>query len=142
MNLVLTLAVKGRVSDEFKGVLSQVRPNGMPDAPIFRIDIDFEKVRSLGLNIADVNNTLSTAWGGTYVNDFVDRGRVKRVYVQADAPARMLPEDLEKWYVRNNQGEMVPFTAFASTHWDFGSPQLSIWELSDLEYFTHVLVDF
>ena len=111
-------------SDEFKGVLSQVRPNGMPDAPIFRIDIDFEKVRSLGLNIADVNNTLSTAWGGTYVNDFVDRGRVKRVYVQADAPARMLPEDLEKWYVRNNQGEMVPFTAFASTHWDFGSPQL------------------
>ena len=104
--------------------LSQVRPNGMPDAPIFRIDIDFEKVSSLGLNIADVNNTLSTAWGGSYVNDFVDRGRVKRVYVQADAPARMLPEDLEKWYVRNNQGDMVPFTAFASSHWDYGSPQL------------------
>ncbi|MDK2776052.1 MAG: efflux RND transporter permease subunit [Pseudomonadota bacterium] len=104
--------------------LTQVRPNGMPDAPIFRIDIDFEKVKSLGLNIADVNNTLSTAWGGSYVNDFIDRGRVKKVYVQADAAARMLPEDLEKWYVRNNHGDMVPFTAFASTRWDYGSPQL------------------
>ncbi len=104
--------------------LTQVRPNGMPDAPIFRIDIDFEKVKSLGLNIADVNNTLSTAWGGSYVNDFIDRGRVKKVYVQSDAAARMLPEDLEKWYVRNNRGDMVPFTAFASTRWDYGSPQL------------------
>jgi len=104
--------------------LAGVRPNGMQDVPIFRIDIDYEKVKSLGLNISDVNSTLSTAWGGSYVNDFLDRGRVKRVYLQADAPYRMLPEDLEQWYVRNRDGEMVPFGAFITTRWDFGSPRL------------------
>ena len=104
--------------------LAGVRPNGMQDVPIFRIDIDYEKVKSLGLNISDVNSTLSTAWGGSYVNDFLDRGRVKRVYLQADAPYRMLPEDLEQWYVRNRDGEMVPFSAFITTRWDFGSPRL------------------
>ncbi|MDF1764208.1 MAG: efflux RND transporter permease subunit, partial [Oleibacter sp.] len=104
--------------------LVRVRPNGMSDAPILRIDIDYEKVKTLGLEIANVNDTLSTAWGGSYVNDFIDRGRVKRVYVQGDAPSRMLPEDLEKWYVRNNQGDMVPFTAFTRTYWDYGSPKL------------------
>ncbi len=104
--------------------LSQVRPNGMPDVPIFRVDIDYEKVKSLGLNISDVNATLSTAWGGSYVNDFIDRGRVKKVYIQGDAPTRMLPEDLEQWYVRNKNGEMVPFTAFTTTRWDYGSPRL------------------
>ena len=104
--------------------LAGVRPNGMQDVPIFRIDIDYEKVKSLGLNISDVNSTLSTAWGGSYVNDFLDRGRVNRVYLQADAPYRMLPEDLEQWYVRNRDGEMVPFSAFITTRWDFGSPRL------------------
>ncbi|WP_430462981.1 efflux RND transporter permease subunit [Thalassolituus sp. LLYu03] len=104
--------------------LSQVRPNGMPDVPIFRIDIDYEKVKTLGLSISDVNSTLSTAWGGSYVNDFLDRGRVKKVYVQSEAASRMLPEDLEKWYVRNNEGDMVPFSAFTTMHWDYGSPRL------------------
>lgn len=104
--------------------LSQVRPNGMPDVPIFRVDIDYEKVKSLGLNISDVNSTLSTAWGGSYVNDFIDRGRVKKVYIQGEASSRMLPEDLEQWYVRNKNGEMVPFTAFTTTRWDYGSPRL------------------
>ncbi len=104
--------------------LVRVRPNGMQDVPIFRIDVDYEKVKSLGLNINDVNQTLSTAWGGTYVNDFIDRGRVKKVYMQADAPYRMLPEDLGQLYVRNRDGEMVSFSAFASTYWDYGSPRL------------------
>src|SRR5690554_1754597 len=99
--------------------LARVRPNGMPDVPIFRIDVDYEKVKSLGINISEVNQTLSTAWGGSYVNDFIDRGRVKKVYMQADAPYRMLPEDLGQLYVRNREGEMVSFNAFASTHWEF-----------------------
>lgn len=104
--------------------LVRVRPNGMQDVPIFRIDIDYEKVKSLGVDITAVNQTLSTAWGGSYVNDFIDRGRVKKVYLQADAEYRMMPEDINQWYVRNKQGEMVPFSAFTSTHWDFGSPRL------------------
>ena len=104
--------------------LTRVRPNGMQDVPIFRIDIDYEKVKALGLSVAAVNQTLSTAWGGAYVNDFVDRGRVKKVYLQADAPFRMMPKDINQWYVRNAQGEMVPFSAFTSTRWDFGSPRL------------------
>ncbi|MFY9180130.1 MAG: efflux RND transporter permease subunit [Venatoribacter sp.] len=104
--------------------LVRVRPNGMPDVPIFRINIDYEKVKSLGLSVSSVNQTLSSAWGGTYVNDFIDRGRVKKVYMQADAPFRMMPEDINQWYVRNNQGEMVPFSAFTTTSWEFGSPRL------------------
>ena len=104
--------------------LVRVRPNGMQDVPIFRIDIDYEKVKALGLDVNAVNQTLSTAWGGAYVNDFVDRGRVKKVYLQADAPYRMMPKDINQWYVRNNQGEMVPFSAFTHTRWDYGSPRL------------------
>ncbi len=104
--------------------LVRVRPNGMQDVPVFRIDIDYEKVKSLGVSIAAVNQTLSTAWGGSYVNDFIDRGRIKKVYLQADAEFRMMPEDINQWYVRNNKGEMVPFSAFTSTRWDFGSPRL------------------
>lgn len=104
--------------------LNRVRPNGMNDAPIFKIDIDYERVKSLGLEIADVNSTLSTAWGGSYVNDFLDNGRVKKVFVQGEASSRMLPGDLEKWYVRNKNGEMVPFSAFISTSWEYGSPLL------------------
>lgn len=104
--------------------LVRVRPNGMPDEPQFRINIDYEKVKSLGLSISDVNNTLSTAWASAYVNDFIDRGRVKKVYLQADAPYRMLPEDINQWYVRNKDGQMVPFSAFTTTSWEYGSPRL------------------
>ena len=101
-----------------------VRPNGMEDVPNFRIDIDYEKVKTLGIDIAAVNSALGTAWGSTYVNDFIDRGRVKKVFVQNEAPYRMLPSDLNQLHVRNNQGEMVPFNAFSSSNWDYGSPRL------------------
>ncbi|MDP2507272.1 efflux RND transporter permease subunit [Oceanobacter sp. 3_MG-2023] len=104
--------------------LVRVRPNGMEDVPVFHVDIDYEKVKTLGLSVSDVNSTLSTAWGSAYINDFMDRGRVKKVYIQADAPARMLPEDIGKWYVRNNTGEMVPFSSFATSYWGYNSPRL------------------
>jgi multidrug efflux pump len=105
-------------------LLANVRPNGQEDSPQLRIDVDEEKAAALGLSLADVNATLSAAWGGRYIDDFVDRGRVKRVYVQADAPFRMTPEDFNLWSVRNDQGRMVPFPAFASSRWDYGSPRL------------------
>ncbi|MFM5288408.1 efflux RND transporter permease subunit [Aeromonas veronii] len=104
--------------------LVRVRPNGMEDTPQLDIKIDYEKALAQGLSIADINNTLAAAWGSSYVNDFVDRGRIKKVYLQADAPFRMNPEDLKLWYVRNSAGQMVPFSAFASTEWSFGSPRL------------------
>jgi hydrophobe/amphiphile efflux-1 (HAE1) family protein len=105
-------------------LLSGVRPNGQEDTPQFRIDIDSEKAAALGVPIANINSTLSVAWGGQYIDDFIDRGRVKRVYIQADAPFRMVPEDFNLWYVRGNNNEMVPFSAFASTRWEYGSPRL------------------
>ncbi len=105
-------------------LLANVRPNGQEDTPQFRIEVDKEKAAALGLSIADINDTLSAAWGGRYIDDFVDRGRVKRVYVQADAPFRMTPEDLKVWSVRNDAGQMVPFPAFATSRWDYGSPRL------------------
>ena len=101
-----------------------VRPNGQEDVAEYRLDIDHAKAGALGVSVADINDTLATAWGGTYVNDFIDRGRIKKVYLQADAPARMKPEDLSKWYVRNKQGEMVPLSAFTTAHWVYGSPRL------------------
>ncbi len=104
--------------------LVRVRPNGMEDTPQLDIKIDYEKALAQGLSIADINNTLAAAWGSSYVNDFVDRGRIKKVYLQADAPFRMNPEDLKLWYVRNAAGQMVPFSAFASSEWSFGSPRL------------------
>ncbi|BEE02651.1 multidrug efflux RND transporter permease subunit [Aeromonas dhakensis] len=104
--------------------LVRVRPNGMEDTPQLDIKIDYEKALAQGLSISDINSTLSSAWGSAYVNDFVDRGRVKKVYLQADAPFRMNPEDLKLWYVRNSAAQMVPFSAFASTDWSFGSPRL------------------
>ncbi|WP_300492245.1 efflux RND transporter permease subunit [uncultured Alcanivorax sp.] len=104
--------------------LAGVRPNGLEDSPQYQLDIDQQKAKALGLSISDINSTLQIAWGSSYVNNFVDRGRVKRVYVQADAPYRMLPENIDDWYVRNNQGEMVPFSAFATGHWTYGSPKL------------------
>lgn len=104
--------------------LMAVRPNGQEDTAQFKIDIDQQKAMALGLSLADINQTFSTAWASNYVNDFVDNGRIKRVYVQADAPYRMMPEDLKFWYVRNNQDEMVPFTAFSSARWIFGPAKL------------------
>ncbi|MCC6303389.1 MAG: efflux RND transporter permease subunit [Gammaproteobacteria bacterium] len=104
--------------------LSAVRENGQPDQPQFHIDIDQEKATALGVTLSDINSILNTAWAGSYVNDFVDRGKLKPVYVQADAPFRMLPDDIGRWYARNGDGEMVPFTAFTRTQWTFGPPKL------------------
>ena len=116
--------------NQFLGMASQstmlagVRPNGMEDTPQLRVVVDPEKAEALGLPVAAINSTLAVAWGGAYVDDFIDRGRVKRVYLQADAPFRMTPEDFQRWSVRNVRGEMVPFGAFATSHWEFGSPRL------------------
>ncbi|WP_306226502.1 efflux RND transporter permease subunit [Bosea beijingensis] len=104
--------------------LTGTRPNGQEDTPQYAVEIDQEKASALTLPLAAINNTLSTAWGSAYVNDFIDRGRVKSVYVQADAPFRMQPGDIGRWYVRNQGGEMVPFSAFSSGRWTYGSPRL------------------
>ncbi|MBW7902660.1 MAG: efflux RND transporter permease subunit [Rhodocyclaceae bacterium] len=104
--------------------LRLVRPNGLSDEPQYQIVIDDEKARAHQVSIADINDTLSVAWGSVYVNDFIDGGRVKKVFVQGQADARLAPEDFDKWYVRNAEGKMVPFSAFAGGHWTFGSPKL------------------
>ncbi|WP_433647588.1 multidrug efflux RND transporter permease AcrD [Kosakonia pseudosacchari] len=104
--------------------LTRVRHNGLDDSAQLQIDIDQRKAQALGVSIDDINNTLKTAWGSSYVNDFMDRGRVKKVYVQAAAKYRMLPDDINLWYVRNSSGGMVPFSAFATSHWETGSPRL------------------
>ena len=105
-------------------LLANTRPNGQEDEPQYSIDIDQEEASALNLFLGDVNTTLSTAWGSDYVNDFIDRGRVKPVYLQSDKDFRMQPEDLNRWFVRNSSGDMVPFSAFASGHWKMGSPRL------------------
>ncbi|MBA6340116.1 efflux RND transporter permease subunit [Colwellia sp. MB02u-10] len=105
-------------------ILAGVRPNGQEDMPELQLDTDLAKAEALGVSQSNINSTLSTAWGSSYVNDFIDRGRVKKVYMQGDAKSRMVPEDLNKWYVRNNNGDMVPFSAFSSTYWTYGSPRL------------------
>jgi multidrug efflux pump len=97
--------------------LASVRLSELPDVASLKVDINQQRVAALGLNAGDVNSTISTAWGGRYVNDFVDRGRVKRVYVQGDAPFRANPDDIDQWFVRNTQGDMVPFSSFAQTSW-------------------------
>jgi multidrug efflux pump len=104
--------------------LIAVRPNGQDDSPQFKLDIDDVRAGALGVSLADINTVLSTAWGSTYINDFIQNGRVKKVYLQADARYRMLPEDINTWYVRNSNGEMVPFSAFSTAHWQYGSPRL------------------
>ena len=106
-------------------VLSSVRANGLLDEPQYKLLIDDEKVRTLGVSLSDVNSTLQIGWGGAYVNDFIDKGRVKKVYLQGESSARMNPEDLEKWHVRNDEGQMVPFSAFATGEWTYGSPKLA-----------------
>ena len=105
-------------------LLTGVRPNGQDNTPQYKLTVDQQKARSLGLSLADINNVLSTGWGASYVNDFIDRGRVKKVYMQGQADARMLPEDVDKWFARNSSGEMVPFSAFTSGSWQYGSPRL------------------
>ena len=105
-------------------LLANVRPNGQEDTPQLRIDVDVEKANALGLDMTSINNTLATAWGSSYIDDFIDRGRVKRVYLQSDAEFRMNPDDFNSWSVKNRAGEMVSFSAFASKRWDFGSPRL------------------
>jgi multidrug efflux pump len=101
-----------------------VRPNGQEDTPQLKLDVDRNRAGALGLSLADVNDTLSTAWGGAYIDDYIDGGRVKRVYLQGDAPFRSRPEDFDRWYVRGSSGTMAPFSSFAATHWTFGSPRL------------------
>ena len=105
-------------------VMVGVRPNGQEDTPQYKIDIDQQKATALGLQIAEINRVLSVGWGSSYVNDFLDRGRVKKVFIQGEASSRMLPEDLNKWFVRNTAGEMVPFSAFATGKWIYASPRL------------------
>ncbi|MCL6487113.1 MAG: efflux RND transporter permease subunit, partial [Janthinobacterium lividum] len=101
-----------------------VRPNGQEDTPQYKIDIDQQKATALGLQISEINRVLSVGWGSSYVNDFLDRGRVKKVFMQGNAESRMLPEDLNKWFVRNSAGQMVPFSAFATGKWIYASPRL------------------
>jgi hydrophobe/amphiphile efflux-1 (HAE1) family protein len=104
--------------------LMAVRPNGLDDEPQYKFNIDREKAEAFKLTIADVNDTLSAAWASEYVDDFVDRGRIKRVFIQGDIDSRMLPQDFNKWYIRNSAGQMVPFAAIAQGSWGFGSPKL------------------
>ncbi len=101
-----------------------VRPNGQEDNPVFNIEIDFQKAAALGVSISDINSNLAVAWASSYADDFILNGRVKKIYVQGEAPYRMSPEDIGRWYVRNDQGEMVPFSAFATGNWEFASPRL------------------
>lgn len=101
-----------------------VRPNGLEDTPMFRVNVNAAKAEAMGVSLNDINQTISTAFGSSYVNDFLDGGRIKKVFVQAAIPWRMLPESINSWYVRNAAGEMVPFGAFATTEWTYGSPRL------------------
>jgi hydrophobe/amphiphile efflux-1 (HAE1) family protein len=104
--------------------LVAVRPNGQEDTPEFRLQVDIDKAGALGVAMSDINDTIATAWGSSYVNDFIDKGRVKKVMLQGDARFRMLPSDIDRWYVRNSAGSMVPFSAFATADWASGSPRL------------------
>ncbi|SJZ34957.1 multidrug efflux pump [Trichlorobacter thiogenes] len=116
-NMLLGMAMQNKK-------LIAVRPNGQDDSPQFKLDIDDVRAGALGVSLANINEVLATAWGSSYVNDFIQNGRVKKVYLQADSKYRMLPEDIGKWYVRNSKGDMVPFTAFATARWQYGSPRL------------------
>lgn len=105
-------------------LLIGVRPNGLEDVAQYKVDVNYEKASALGVSISDINQTLQTSWGSTYVNDFLDQGRIKKVYLQAEDKYRMSPDDLGKWYVRNKDGKMVSFDSFAAGHWTYGSPKL------------------
>ena len=113
----------GMAAQESK--LTRVRPNGQEDSPELKLNVDQPKAAALGVGLGDINQVISTAWGSSYINDFIDRGRVKRVYVQGDAQSRMTPDDIYRWYVRNNQNEMVSFASFSNTEWSYGPPRLT-----------------
>jgi HAE1 family hydrophobic/amphiphilic exporter-1 len=104
--------------------ITKVRPNGLEDVPEYQVDVDWDKAGALGVPINSIHNTIAAAFGSAYVNDFIQGGRIKRVFLQADAPYRMLPKDIDNLYVRNTSGKMVPFSSFASGHWRSGSPRL------------------
>jgi hydrophobe/amphiphile efflux-1 (HAE1) family protein len=104
--------------------LAYIRPNGMDDQPEYKLDVDWGKAGALGANISEINDTISSAWGSSYINDFIEKGRVKRVYMQGQADSRMLPEDIGKWFVHGNTGQMIPFTSFTTGKWTYGSPNL------------------
>ena len=104
--------------------IGMIRPNGLDDEPQYQLDIDWERASALGLSVASISNSLAAGWGSSYINQFLDRGRVKKVFIQGDADTRMLPQDLDRWYVRNATGQMIPFSAFSSAHWTYGSPKL------------------
>jgi multidrug efflux pump len=115
--------------------IGQIRPNGLDDEPQYKLDIDWEKASALGLSISDINDTLGAGWGSAFVNQFVDRNRVKRVFIQGENDSRMLPQDLGRWYVRNGAAQMVPFSTFATSHWTYGSPKLERYNgTSSLEF--------
>lgn len=105
-------------------LLTRVRANGMDDTPMLKIDVDYPRAMSQGLAVSSINHTLSAAWGSSYVDDFMDRNRIKKVYLQSEASSRMSEDDLNKWYVRNNEGKLVPFSSFAKSSWTYGSPRL------------------
>ncbi|MBP6190836.1 MAG: efflux RND transporter permease subunit [Acinetobacter sp.] len=115
-------AILGMASQDKR--LTGVRPNGQEDTPQYTIHIDQAQAGALGISFAEINNTMGMAWSGSYINDFIDRGRVKKVYVQGESASRMMPEDLDQWHVRNNKGQMIPFSAFATGQWTYGSPRL------------------
>ena len=104
--------------------IGMLRANGLDDEPQYQLDIDWEKASALGLSIAEISGTVAAGWGSSFVNQFIDRGRVKKVFIQGDADTRMLPQDLDRWYVRNASRQMIPFSAFATAHWTYGSPKL------------------
>src|SRR3984957_11012479 len=106
-------------------LLLGVRPNSLDDTPQLHISIDQDKASAQGVSLADINSTLSAAWGTTFINDFIDRGRVKRVYMQGDAPYRMTPQDLDRWYVKSANGTMAPFSSFATSRWTIGPASLT-----------------
>lgn len=104
--------------------LTGVRPNGQEDSPQFKLNLDYQKAQALGINLADATSLLSVGLGGTYVNDFIDRGRIKRVYVQGDAPFRMQPDDIGDWRVRNSSGDMTPISEIVTSDWNYGASLL------------------
>ncbi|MFC0820211.1 efflux RND transporter permease subunit [Moraxella marmotae] len=105
--------------------IASIRPGGQEDAPKLKVDINQEQASAYGVPLAAINTTISQAWGGSYINDFIDRGRIKKVYIQGDTNSRVVPEDINQWYVRNNAGEMVNFGAFSTSKWEYGSPSLT-----------------
>jgi len=123
-----------QLAQQHPDILSTVRANGMDDSPQYKVNVDQEKATALGVDLSDINTTLSSTWGGTYVNDFMDHGRVKKVYVMSDAPYRMMPDDLTQWFDRAANGKMVPFSSFATANWQYGSPRLERYNgLSSIE---------